>query len=265
MKRIVLYPFGMKSEGYVLLRDTLRKMLGDDAVLGVFPDGKYKAKPDDLIVDWGFSKPPVWAIGAKKTQILNHWDMIYNAVNKEQAFALFSVNDVQIPDFTTSAKQAAAWVSKEIPVVQRQKIAASKGKGASVAHTPSEFNPEAKLYTKLIPKAREFRVHVFNGKVIDRHEKVYKGNDPKEFEIMVTVSEESDDKWVWKRSGVIISTAVAVQCLKAVKALGLDFGGVDVVTDKAGNPYVLEVNTAPWLGTTTVKYYAEAIKNAAQA
>lgn len=263
MKRIILYPYSMKCEGYGLLRDTLRKMLGEDAVLGVHPDGKYVPKSNDLIVDWGFSKGPNWAAKTKPEQLLNPWHVIGNAVHKHTALYHMKLAMVEVPDFTTSAKEAAYWVSQEIPIVQRTMVKGSKGEGASVAHTPKEFDPFAKLYTKLIPKKREFRVHVFQNKVIDKHEKIYLGKNPKEFEIMVSATEEQDGKWEWKRSGVILPNTAVVESVKAVKSLGLDFGGVDVVTDASGRAFILEVNTAPWLGTTTVKYYAEAIKKAA--
>jgi glutathione synthase/RimK-type ligase-like ATP-grasp enzyme len=37
------------------------------------------------------------------------------------------------------------------------------------------------------------------------------------------------------------------QSIAAVKALGLDFGGVDISIDKEGHACVFEVNTAPWI------------------
>ena len=44
--------------------------------------------------------------------------------------------------------------------------------------------------------------------------------------------------------------------VNAVKALGLDFGAVDIIyNEKENQYYVLEVNTAPGLeGTTLIKY-----------
>ena len=39
--------------------------------------------------------------------------------------------------------------------------------------------------------------------------------------------------------------AVVVEAMKAAKVSGTDFCGVDVMVDADGNPYVLEVNSAP--------------------
>ena len=45
---------------------------------------------------------------------------------------------------------------------------------------------------------------------------------------------------------------------KALEALGLDFGGVDVIISN-GEPIVIEVNTGVGLGKSGLKKYAEAI------
>lgn len=261
MSRIIIYPYDMKSESYGLLRDTLREAHGKENVIGVYSDGAYSPKKSDVIVGWGYSKSPLW--GDKALTVGANWlnrpSSIGNAVHKDTAFFLFRAHKVGIPNFTSSAKEASVWVSQEIPVVQREILTGSKGKGASVAHIPQEFNPHAKLYTQLVPKKREFRVHVFQGKVIDVHEKIFKGKNAKDFEIMAAQTPEQDESWVWKRSGVVLPLDAATQSERAVSALGLAFGGVDVVIDKAEKAYVLEVNTAPWLGTKNVQYYVKSI------
>ncbi|MNL18562.1 hypothetical protein D3C87_1397120 [compost metagenome] len=51
---------------------------------------------------------------------------------------------------------------------------------------------------------------------------------------------------------------VLVQAVNAVKALGLDFGAVDVIfNDKEQKAYVLEVNTAPGLAGETLQGYVK--------
>lgn len=44
--------------------------------------------------------------------------------------------------------------------------------------------------------------------------------------------------------------SVLQEAIKAVNALGLDMGGVDVMLDRNGVAYVLEVNTAPTLNSS---------------
>jgi glutathione synthase/RimK-type ligase-like ATP-grasp enzyme len=48
--------------------------------------------------------------------------------------------------------------------------------------------------------------------------------------------------------------------IKAVAALGLDFGAVDVILGRDGQFYVLEVNTACGLEERTADKYVEAFK-----
>ena len=44
--------------------------------------------------------------------------------------------------------------------------------------------------------------------------------------------------------------AVVLEALKACKALGCDFLGVDVIVDRAGKAWVLEGNSSPTLNTS---------------
>lgn len=46
------------------------------------------------------------------------------------------------------------------------------------------------------------------------------------------------------------NSAVCKVALEAIKALSLDFGGVDIILDREGKAYVLEVNTSPTLASS---------------
>jgi glutathione synthase/RimK-type ligase-like ATP-grasp enzyme len=88
-----------------------------------------------------------------------------------------------------------------------------------------------------IEKAAEYRINVLQGRVLCVIEK--------------SAKDESDIVWregrtqalywsEWPLDGV--KKAIAAQLLS-----GLDFAGVDVIADAAGNHYVLELNTCPFL------------------
>jgi len=67
----------------------------------------------------------------------------------------------------------------------------------------------------------------------------------------------------WKFKGVAptkVPDDIKKVSLAAVKALGLDFGAVDLVLDLEGNPYILEVNSAPGLEGTAFEKWTEALK-----
>jgi glutathione synthase/RimK-type ligase-like ATP-grasp enzyme len=60
--------------------------------------------------------------------------------------------------------------------------------------------------------------------------------------------------WVYCRDGIEIPDSIINTAKDAVRALGLDFGAVDILFRK-NVPYVLEINTAPGLVGTTLSRY----------
>jgi glutathione synthase/RimK-type ligase-like ATP-grasp enzyme len=153
-------------------------------------------------------------------------------------------------------------------------VAGSEGAGIVVLNDARDTR--AKLYTQYIPKKNEYRVHVVAGNVIDVTEK-RKANDaeqrrnqrdpgplpergrPEPHQVRNTAN-----GYVFCHEGVKPSPAVLDAGRKAVQALGLDFGAVDVIwNEKKQAAYVLEVNTAPGIAETSAKKYAEAFRKLA--
>ena len=67
----------------------------------------------------------------------------------------------------------------------------------------------------------------------------------------------------WKFQGVAptnVKKAVRETALAALKAIELDFGAVDLVLDLDGNPFILEVNSAPGLEGTALEKWTAALK-----
>lgn len=68
-----------------------------------------------------------------------------------------------------------------------------------------------------------------------------------------------ENGWVFCRQNVVLPEKAAAECLKAAVALGLDFGGVDVLWNKpSGKATVLEINTAPGIFGSGVKKVGDA-------
>jgi hypothetical protein len=57
-----------------------------------------------------------------------------------------------------------------------------------------------------------------------------------------------------------VDKALEEQAVKALKAIGLDFGAVDCCIDAAGKPWVIEVNSGPGLEETTFDAWVEAFR-----
>jgi hypothetical protein len=101
-------------------------------------------------------------------------------------------------------------------------------------------------YTQLIPKRTEYRVWAFQGKCLATYEKIlaYPGKNGR--------GGRSREVWNWWNGYAYqfirpedIEADVKELGVEAVKAVGLDFGAVDIILGTNGRLYALEVNSAP--------------------
>jgi glutathione synthase/RimK-type ligase-like ATP-grasp enzyme len=121
-----------------------------------------------------------------------------------------------------------------------------------------EVSTHAPLYTEYIKKKKEFRVHVWDGKVIDVQEKRRKDG----FESAKV--RNTANGYVFCRMGIRPPAGLDSLAVSAVAALGRTYGGVDIIWNEHHNKsYVLEVNSRPGMEGTTVTKYADAILSAA--
>lgn len=147
------------------------------------------------------------------------------------------------------------------PIIGRE-FNHSKGTDIKLIRNKDELwenweNEESDYYMQLINKIAEYRVHVLGGKVPSIGKK-----KPKEGE------EQDDIVWndvrgykhiEYRKSGYIYPKLAEVG-IRAVEALKLDFGAVDVIVDEHHKIYVLEVNSAPGLIERRADLYAEYFK-----
>jgi D-alanine-D-alanine ligase-like ATP-grasp enzyme len=112
---------------------------------------------------------------------------------------------------------------------------------------------DAPLYVMYRKKKREYRVHVAFGRVIDVQQKRKRTNYDGTVDYAVR---NHHTGWVYCREDVVDSTPRDNLAIRAVDALGLDFGAVDIIYNEHLDAfYLLEVNTAPGLEGTTVEKY----------
>ena len=131
-------------------------------------------------------------------------------------------------------------------------------RGIHLATSATEVVP-CQLYTKYKKKKKEFRVHVFRGAVVDVAEKRRrnKAARPEHFDGYIR---NHGNGWVFCRDDITRPADLDQLAVAAVRALGLDFGAVDIIWNERDNKsYVLEVNTAPGLEGTTLEKYKNAI------
>jgi hypothetical protein len=186
----------------------------------------------------------------KDQVVLNRPDNVKIASNKLLTFQKFAEHGVKCPEWTTNYPEGIGgerWFA-------RKTLTGKSGDGI-VSFVLGE-DIVAPLYTKYFKKKHEFRVHVFDGKVIDFVLK------KKRLDVEVNYQVRNHDGgWVFCREGVIVPVVVLQEAIKAVAALGLTFGAVDVgYNEKKNEPCVFEVNTAPGIEGTTLYRYVKAFK-----
>lgn len=211
-------------------------------------NSRYIRRPNDIVINWGAVHS-----GAG---VLNCY--AYRAADKIAAFELLSYNLVSIPDYTTDVRNALQWIEEGEKVVCRTLTRSSSGNGIVLASTAEEL-VNAPLYTKYIPKQQEYRIHVFNGKVIDYARKA-RNRSVDDGDVNWQIRTH-DNGFVYAREGFEPQQALLDEAIKAVRACNLTFGAVDIIyNERRDKYYVLEINTAPGLVGTTVQRYADAIE-----
>ena len=157
-----------------------------------------------------------------------------------------------MPKWTTDPAVAADWNV----CVSRTDLRGSQGAGIVITERGTQ-PPEAPLYTRYIKKDQEWRVHVAFGQVIDVTRKI---RDPNR-EVTNWSVRSLSNGFIFARQSGEASDAIKNAAVAAVEHFGLDFGAVDIITTRRGNPYVLEINTAPALINTTAERYIDAFQS----
>ena len=256
----------------------------------------FRGNQSPLVVNLGSTVHPGWLEDPRfrlSPNILNAGDRVKEAIDKRAFFQKASqIDGVPLLRWTTERKRAAKWLVKGHKVICRTNLVGSSGKGivlvspgervgydsAGAGGTGENGSPnliEAPLYTRYYPKTHEFRVHVFNGKVIDLTQKRFKGGpDARSQAGDRTIVRSHDNGWVHTHGSIDLAESeiqeVGGSCVTLVTGFGLHFGAVDVMAilhapDADGlrrlkSFCICEVNTGPGLeNTKTIEAYSQAI------
>ena len=234
------------------------------------------------ILNWGSSERRF------DCEYINNPEAVTIASDKLQSARQFERHGVPAAPFTTSRTTAEGWRTSNTPFLARCLTRGSGGRGITYygdvgtgecdgsTPDPSELGCNddrdgtteraeragrvirAPLYVQYIKKAVEYRVHVFDGRVIDVQEK-RKRREVENDEVDYRVR-NSENGWVYCRDNVHSPSAVREAAIMAVDALCLDFGAADVGwNEHSQTACVYEVNTAPGLEGTTLDYYYRAL------
>jgi len=164
-------------------------------------------------------------------------------------------NGISVPEFTVDLEEAKKWVKDGHQVFGRDK---KHEKGTDIVDQRSSRWQQKDHWTKVVLKVKDYRVHIFDDQHIQQGLRVFDPQAPRKRNDDLPICNTQtgykyDHNFEPPSAGVDLAR-------RAVKTLGYLWGAVDVLEDKAGTCYVLEVNTAPGMDETTAQAYAEAIK-----
>lgn len=184
----------------------------------------------------------------------NNFEVTVNVLDKIQQFQCFSRDGVSCPTWTVDPAEIPNLGSKT--VFARTLINSTNGRGI-VEFTPGQGEtPRAPLYTAYIPKIAEYRLHVFDGVVIDIQQKRKKEDQGDGSSRVRNLT----NGYVFCRENIEAPEGIKELAIKAVAAVSYQYGAVDIIyNQKLNKCFVLEVNSRPGMERTTPLNYAKAI------
>lgn len=229
---------------------------------------KWRPRRGDTIINWGCTETPPQLAAVEGLRWVNAPNLVKRAVNKIETFQKLTEASVPCVKWTLDLNEARGWAKNHV-VIQRNTITGRQGAGIVVCKNGVLPDERGHLWTRYFKRKEEYRVHVMNGAVIDVQRKKLKQEVADRIKAQKQAGVEAGDVfyirsypngWVFCREGVICPEAVSQASLAAIKALGLDFGAIDVgysVSNSAAR--VFEANTAPGIEGSTVDRYASAV------
>lgn len=182
------------------------------------------------------------------SEVFNSPKAIRICSNKILTKKLFQANSISSPNFAFDP----IWA----PSVMK-KIEGSRGEAMKLVSNLIIKKEEKQgfYFERFVECDKEFRVHVFNDFIIHIDRKcLRKGKEHhwiKNLERYVYLEKDTD----------LLNLNTKIDCIRAVRCLGLVFGAVDVgFNSKSKEHYIYEVNSAPGLRTITREKYQKAIK-----
>ena len=260
--------------------------------------GRNAPRNKDIIIGWGTKTSEDVNLGNTKT--INHPNAIRKNRNKLSVLEMLKANrqlSSNVAKFFSSdtVRRAVEREDATLPLIGRTNYHQG-GKGLwtclTKTHVEKAISDGAQYFQEYIDIKTEYRLHVFDGKIIYAVKKVENPTEAgwmaQRKEVILSHATKNNvdlnvgtidyvlgrlvkeavlpdrivrsNKRGWKFSNVSINTLSAALknvAIKSVEIVGLDFGAVDCAIHVGDHPFVIEINTGPGLqGTSFDKYIA---------
>jgi glutathione synthase/RimK-type ligase-like ATP-grasp enzyme len=212
--------------------------------------GRYVPRRGDVVINWGRSTLPDFGV-----RVINDPASVSVAVDKLLTLAAFEANDIPHAEWTVDPIAARRWLNTGGTVLHRAVVRGRAGSGIAVLSGRVADIGNRGFWSLYEKKRAEYRVHVINGVVVDVQQKRKKRGEKSDPKVRSHLN-----GWVFCRESVEAPKQVLDASIRALAAVGLDFGALDVGwNEKKQRPCVYEVNSAPGIEGTTIERYADAL------
>lgn len=222
--------------------------------------GQLPPKHPYPIINWGDTTVHVMEDSPRS---INDPQSVALAISKLSTIQKIEAAKLPVIRATGDYEKALRWYTAGFGVLARRD-GLSNGRG--ITTWTDEVKAKADFYSRYWPKTHEYRLHVFNGQVIDLVEKRAR-SDARANRLI----RSHDNGWIFAHH-ISLGDSRDIEklnqlALGAIKALGLDFGAVDILAGLTPNlprrlskAVICEVNTSPGLeNTDTINAYVRAI------
>ena len=214
MYKMYIYSWNNASKGALALSSALEiKRIKSE-------NSSFEGAVNRMVINWGATSLPVQV---HISRVINR--NVSKVVNKLDFFKMVE-NNTRIPKFTTKKSEVLIWLGEGGLVVGRKRFT---GRGGLDIIFSSDYTsivdflrvPVA-FYSLYVKKRDEFRVHVFNGEVIDVQKKVLRQEDaegapidPRTIDFRVRTHTNG---FIFQRQDIDPNPDVLIQALAAMNA-----------------------------------------------
>lgn len=203
----------------------------------------------ELLIRWGSRWNP--QIDNYFGKVLNSAGAIRNASDKILSLELMDEAGVNVPDWDEDPGALVERVG--YPILGRKRFHA-RGLDIKLCLQRRDYRKRKDYYVQYIPTVREYRIHVVGDEVVRVQGKFL--DHPEHWQPHIR---NFTTGFRFRKPNKRLRPGRLETAVRAVQALGLDFGAVDLLIGDDGLEYVLEVNTAPSCSPLTAAQYVVAL------